>query len=218
MDDQYGPRNSRYHLRPRKPRTYSNLHNNNGTLATEQISMKKGLKQFGQDRIDAVRIELQQIHERDVVIPIHKRRLSRAELLKVLHYLMFLKRKRCGRVKGRGCTDGRKQRLYTKRADAAAPTASTEAVLLTSAIDAKEGRDVATVDIPGIFMQAFLVVKNNTPIINVQLKKALYGTIRAACLFYDLTWLMISSTNSTKNSGRRRQSPATEEKSTTTWV
>jgi len=62
---------------------------------------------------------------------------------------MFLKRKRCGRVKGRGYANGHKQRIYTKRADAAAPTVSTEAVLLTSAIDAKEGRDVATVDLPG---------------------------------------------------------------------
>jgi len=113
--------------------------------------MKKGLQQFGQDGIDAVRIELQQIHERNVAISIHKSSLSRAELMKVLHYLMFLKRKRCGRVKGRGCADGRKQRLYTKHANAAAPTVSTKAVLLISAIDAKEGHDVATVDIPGDF-------------------------------------------------------------------
>jgi hypothetical protein len=26
-----------------------------------------------------------------------------------LAYLMFLKRKRCGKIKGRGCADGRKQ-------------------------------------------------------------------------------------------------------------
>jgi hypothetical protein len=31
-----------------------------------------------------------------------------------------------------------------------------EALLLTCAIDAKEGRDVATVDIPGAFMQAYM--------------------------------------------------------------
>ena len=66
---------------------------------------------------------------------------------------MFLKQKRCGRVKGRGCTDGRKQRVWTNKEDATSPTVSTEAVLLTSVIEAKERREVMTVDIPGAFMQ-----------------------------------------------------------------
>ena len=34
------------------------------------------------------------------------------------------------------------------------PTAHTESVIITSVIDAYERRDVATVDIPGAFMQA----------------------------------------------------------------
>jgi hypothetical protein len=29
-----------------------------------------------------------------------------------LNYLMFLKRKRCGKIKARGCADGRPQREY----------------------------------------------------------------------------------------------------------
>jgi hypothetical protein len=67
---------------------------------------------------------------------------------------MFLKRKRCGRIKGRGCADGRPQRAYIQREDATSPTVSTQAVFLTSLIDAHEGRDVATVDIHGAFMHA----------------------------------------------------------------
>ena len=43
----------------------------------------------------------------------------------------------------------RKQRLTTRKEDASAPTVSVEAP-----INAKEGRDIATVDIPGAFMQA----------------------------------------------------------------
>ena len=56
-----------------------------------------------------------------------------------LGYLMFLKRKRCGKVKGRGCADGRKQRAYISKEEAASPTVSTEAVFLTAVIDALKG-------------------------------------------------------------------------------
>ena len=38
--------------------------------------------------------------------------------------------------------------------DAASPTAATESVILTAVIDAHEGRDVATMDIPGVFLHA----------------------------------------------------------------
>jgi hypothetical protein len=85
-----------------------------------------------------------------------------------------------------------------------------EALLLTCAIDAKEGRDLATVDIPGAFTQADMddeiihvrlhgrmaehmteidpVYKNNSgkernhPVL--RLLKALCGTLRAARLFW----------------------------------
>ena len=69
---------------------------------------------------------------------------------------MFIKRKRCGTVKGRGCADGRKQRAYTDKEEATSPTIATEAVFLTAVIAALEGRDVAVVDVPGAFMQTDL--------------------------------------------------------------
>jgi hypothetical protein len=87
-----------------------------------------------------------------------------------------------------------------------------ESVLLTCAIDALERRDVATVDIPGAFMQAdmdevihmklegqmaellvrldpklyrkYVHSRNGKPILYVELKKALYGTLKAALLFW----------------------------------
>eukprot|EP00957_Ditylum_brightwellii_P199568 15213248-Ditylum_brightwellii.AAC.1 len=56
-----------------------------------------------------------------------------------LRYLMFLKEKRPREVKGRGCADGRKQRVYkTKKKEAHAPTVSTKAMFLTAIIDAME--------------------------------------------------------------------------------
>ena len=67
---------------------------------------------------------------------------------------MFLKRKRCGKIKGHGCADSRSQRNYMNKQDTASPTVSTEALLLSCVIDAIERRQVATCDIPGAFMQS----------------------------------------------------------------
>ena len=41
-----------------------------------------------------------------------------------------------------------------EKGQVSAPTVATEALLLTCLIDAMEGRDVTTVDIPGAFMQS----------------------------------------------------------------
>jgi hypothetical protein len=70
---------------------------------------------------------------------------------------MFLKKKRCGTIKARGCADGRKQREYTSNEETSSPTVAIEALMLSCIIDAKEGRDVATTDIPGAFMRTDMV-------------------------------------------------------------
>ena len=79
--------------------------------------------------------------------------LSRAEKNAALQYLMVIKKKRCCSIKARGCADSRKQREHTTKEEASSPTVAIESLLLTCAIDAKEKRDVAVVDIPGAFMQ-----------------------------------------------------------------
>ena len=84
--------------------------------------------------------------------------------------------------------------------------------MLTCVIDARENRDVAVVDIPGAFMQVnmdellhmrldgkmaeimvrtdpevytkFVVMERGKKVIYVELKKDLYGTLRAALLFW----------------------------------
>jgi hypothetical protein len=67
---------------------------------------------------------------------------------------MFMSKKRCGRIKARGCADGRKQRETTSKKEESSPTVAIESVMLSATIDAMEGRDDATVDIPVAFMQA----------------------------------------------------------------
>jgi hypothetical protein len=66
-----------------------------GHLWPSQMSMKKGTKVFGNDRVDAVRSELQQLHDRAVMRPRRTSDISRAQKRAALAYLMFLKRKRC---------------------------------------------------------------------------------------------------------------------------
>jgi hypothetical protein len=179
-----------------------------------QYNMKKGTKLFGQDSVDAILSELSQLHDRSVLDPKDAKTLSREEKKAALEYLMFLKKKRCGKIKGRGCANGRKQRAYTSKEDASSPTVSIEALLLSCVINAKERRDVATVDIPGAFMQAdmdelvhmrlegtmaellvqldpkmyrkYVQTVNGKSVLYVELKKALYGTMRAALLFWRL--------------------------------
>ena len=67
---------------------------------------------------------------------------------------MFLKPKLCRKIKGRAVAEGKKQREGSKKSDVTSPTAATESVLITAAIDAAEGRDVAVIDAPGAFLTA----------------------------------------------------------------
>jgi hypothetical protein len=168
-----------------------------------QVGMNKGLKMYGNRGKEAVKSELEQIVYRKVFKPVPAEQLTREQKRRALQYLMFLKQKRCGRIKGRGCADGRKQRVYTAKEDASSPTVSIESIILSCVIDAQEGRHVATADIPGAFMQAdmdelvhmrldgiivellleiapeyesFVTIENGKRVLYVQLEKALYAS------------------------------------------
>lgn len=214
MDRIYGPR-GREGLRQRKPRNYDHLYPGSEydmcQYAFSQYSMNAGLKRFGEKGTEAVLRELKQLHDRSVMEPKLARDMTREDKRKALSYLMFLKEKKNGVIKGRGCADGRKQREYISREESSSPTVAVESVFLTSVIDAREGRDVATVDVPGAFMQAdmddlvymrldgvmvdllieiddkyeqFVTIEKGKRVIYVQLIKALYGTLKAAMLFW----------------------------------
>jgi hypothetical protein len=183
-------------------------------IALTQYTLKRGLKEFGKDGLVALGKEVEQLYTRKVSKPVDGDNLTKEQKRATLRYLMFLTQKRCGRIKARGCADGRKQRETTNKEDASAPTVSIEAVMLSSTIDACEGRDVATVDIPGAFMQAdidevvhvkfegeiaemlvrmdpalyrkYVKDENGKTVLYVELLKALYGTLKAALLFWKL--------------------------------
>jgi hypothetical protein len=124
------------------------------SIVMTQYNLRQGIKKFGMKGKAAVMEELQQLYDRDVMQPISKNDLSPEERKGALRYLMSLKEKRCRKIKGRGCADGRPQRDYMSKEDNSLPTVATEALMLTSVIEAIENRDVATCNIPGAFMQS----------------------------------------------------------------
>ena len=69
---------------------------------------------------------------------------------------MFLKRKRSGKMKGKGCADGRPQREYITKEESSSPTVSLYALMGSCLMDAIDGRKFITVDIPGAFLQGDL--------------------------------------------------------------
>ena len=71
-----------------------------------------------------------------------------------LDYLMFLKRKRCGKIKARGCADSRPQREYITKLESSSPCVKPHALFLSCLLDAFERRKVVIADIPGAFLSA----------------------------------------------------------------
>ena len=67
--------------------------------------------------------------------------------------MMVLKKKIDGKIKGRGCCDISKQCINMTKEDISSSTVSIEAFMMMCVIDAMEIRYVATIDIPGGFMQ-----------------------------------------------------------------
>jgi hypothetical protein len=76
--------------------------------AMKQHTINQGLKIFGEAVTHAVLQELKQLHDQKVVEPKTFLDLSCKERHDSLQYLMFLKEKHTGIIKGRGCADGRK--------------------------------------------------------------------------------------------------------------
>ena len=78
--------------------------------------------------------------------------MNQQEKKRAMDSLIFLVEKRDGRVKARTRANGGAQRGYINKEDSASPTALTEAIILTATVEAREQRDVMTVDIPNTFI------------------------------------------------------------------
>ena len=117
-----------------------------GVALIETNSLKAGLKKFGDRGENAVTKELQQLHDMETYY-------TKKQKAEALASLMFLVEKRDGRAKACACADGSKQRRQPdyRKEDDPSPTVNNNSVEITAAIEAHEGRNVATIDIPDAY-------------------------------------------------------------------
>jgi hypothetical protein len=205
-DLEAGHAKNRYDLRPNR-RSWRDR------FATTLInySVKKGINKFGVDGAVAVLNELNQLAVKGVLSGVKRKTFPNwyaDQRRKTIRTLCFMKRKKNGTIKARVVADGSMQ-VRSPENDVSSPTVSTEALFATLAIDAFEGRKVATVDVEGAYLHCdmktevyvelepqlacFLVeihpefdefVEENGKLY-AKLDKALYGCIESAKLFYE---------------------------------
>ena len=178
------------------------------------MSVKQGIKKHGGEAKASAMKEVRNLVDNECFGELDYSTLTQEMKDKALPILMFMVLKRNGVLKTRGVADGSVQRLFTNKDDESSPTPDFYAFKYICAIIAKEARDVATVDLPGFFLQteqegeelillkltgevALLLVEcdpnrwkkhlrkeNGKWIIYVICKKAIYGTMNAALLAY----------------------------------
>ncbi len=119
----------------------------------QQHSVKSALREWGDDARAAGEKEVNQLQWRDTFVPRQMLELTSEQQTKILQSHMFIGQKRTGETKASMVTGGNTQRGHVTKKEPSSTTVSTETVLLTSIVDAHEGRDVAVVDIPNAFIQ-----------------------------------------------------------------
>ena len=213
--DEDRPGTLKYHLRNKvKPKSPVDFSSRWG-IALTQMSAREGLRKFGIRAAEALIIEWKQLDDLNVFEGVHYYTLTNEQRKKALRLVQLIKEKRCGKIKGRTCADGRPQRAYIPEEEATSPTAANESILITCLQDANEERYVVTADVPGAFLHSDLsddqlthvvidgalvdilikanekyakfahVTKTGQKVMYLRLKKALYGTLTAARLFWE---------------------------------
>ena len=124
-----------------------------GASFLQQYLLKQGLKKYGKKGYDGALKEMDQLHRRSSFSPISIKSMSSKERKRAMKALMFLAEKRTGEVKGRMVYNGKPTREWLDKQDSASPTAALESIFLLCLVDAKEGRDVMSTDIPNAFVQ-----------------------------------------------------------------
>jgi hypothetical protein len=186
-----------------------------------QMTALKGIKRFGESAVSAMVREFTQLDKgvvpnKPVILPKDPSTLTRKEKASALEAVNLIKQKRCGKIKGRTCANGSKQRQYLKEDESiASPTASLEGLFASYVIDVHEGRDTAIFDVPGAYLHAEfpdnkqillklrgifvdimcevnpehlknVVYENGGKVLYLQVVRALYGCIESALLWYNL--------------------------------
>jgi Reverse transcriptase (RNA-dependent DNA polymerase) len=178
-----------------------------------QMSATSGIKTYWQPAIDAIHKEFCQLHDKGVFEPKLASSLTMKQKSASLRAVNLIKEKRNGDIKGRTCADGSVQRSLYDKSETTSPTVANDALMYSLIIDAKERRDVATADVVGAYLNAdmedfmlmrlsgeavgimtkvnksyesFVTTEKGKPVLYLELKKALYGCVKSALLWYEL--------------------------------
>ena len=147
-----------------------------GLNFSQQHSLKRGMKLFGNRGAEAVLAELEQMHLMQTFEPQLYESLTPKQRHQALESLMMLTEKKYGDIKGRMVADRRKKINYISKEEEISPTVATESVLLKFVIDAHEKRDVAVTDVPGAFLHSitdeFVIVKFRDKIVDLMVQIA----------------------------------------------
>ena len=186
-------------------------------IALMNLTPAKALRKHKTAALDSIVGEISQLGiKKKVFKPTDLKKLSKEQVNKVIRSSMFLREKfkpdgQFEKLKSRLVGGGHMQdrSLYTDD-DTSSPTVSVTAILAVAAIAASEQRKVATIDIPGAYLNADLepgkeilmrlnaleasILVNLDPSFNigvlangdciVQLNKALYGLVESALLWH----------------------------------
>jgi hypothetical protein len=184
-------------------------------LYAYRLTIKKALKMNKEASRDSIMKELKQILEKHVWEALNKSVLTKTQLKKAIRSSMFLKEKftasgEFDKLKARLVAGGDMQdkTLYE---NLSSPTVAQETVMTVLAIAAIQRRRVATVDITGAYLECDLpeddevimmldpvvasilaeldptieAMRDEKGVLYVKLKKALYGCVQSAKLWYD---------------------------------
>lgn len=180
----------------------------------QQYHVNKGLKVFGKQGEEGVVTELDQMLKRDAFGPILVADLNETERAQSTDSMMLLAQKPSGEVKGRLVARGDQSHDFLTKEDTASPTVSQDGLEATCTIDAYEGRDMMSMDVPNAFIQThtpkgenriimkitgvmvkylidiapeyrdFVVIENGKRVVYVEVHRAIYGMLVSSLLWY----------------------------------
>ena len=184
-------------------------------ISIHNMSIKRAVAKLGEPAEDAITHEVTQMLDRGVFEVVSRSSLTPEQRAKTIRSSMFLKEKflpsgEFQKVKARLVAGGDQQdkSLYN---DTSSPTAALESTMMVIAIAAAAGREIATCDITGAYLEAEmpddqevhmilepaiarvvtklrpnaqqLLTPNGTLV--VRLRRALYGCVQSSKLWYD---------------------------------
>ena len=155
-----------------------------GTIMTQiaksskhaQVNVKEGIRRYGDRAAKAVIKEYAQLDEKGTFEPKDPSELTGDQKVEALNLITIIKEKRCGKIKGRACADGRKQRRCISKEEASSPTMHDDTLVKVVGNSAKIMCKVNDK------YENYITTEKGKPVLYLKLRKTLYGCIMSALL------------------------------------